>query len=98
MLFRSIDPKQRALISADIALMCVIADSAKASLFASASKKELLSIAANFEADGSGKYKFLRNIMLIDHKRLGQHDLRTDRTFVDQDRLDADDHRIDDRI
>ncbi|MBK9767210.1 MAG: hypothetical protein IPP63_09415 [Chloracidobacterium sp.] len=69
-----IDPKQRALISSDIALMCVIADSAKASLFASASKKELLSIAANFEADGSGKYKFLRNIMLIDHKRLGQHD------------------------
>lgn len=52
----------------DLAVLREIADAAKASIFASAAKKDLLSVTAYFEADGDGKYRFLRNSLVIDNK------------------------------
>lgn len=59
----------------DLSLIREIADASKASIFASAAKKDLLSVTAYFEADRNGKYKFLRNAMVIDNRRTEQQDL-----------------------
>lgn len=58
----------------DLGLIREIADASKASIFASASKKDLLSVTAYFEADGNGKYRFLRNSIVIDNKRSAPQD------------------------
>ncbi len=69
-----IDANAGSVSQADLGLIGEIADASKASIFASASKKDLLYVTAYFEADGNGNYKFLRNSIVIDNKRSAPQD------------------------
>lgn len=70
-----LDSKDAVVESPDLAVICEAADSKQAGLFASASKKNILSIAAHYEADGNGKYKFLRNVITVESRSAGKRDL-----------------------
>lgn len=100
-MFAGIAPDTGSAADIDLGLIREIADASKASIFASASKKDLLSVTAYFEADGNGKYRFLRNSVVVDNKRTAPHDFlevagRVTSRIIDALGLDLDwDPRVD---
>ena len=70
-------PRQRGTIntlSAENRLMSDIADSFKHGRLDDANRMSNLAVAAQFEGNSSNQFRFMRNVIIVSHASLGEHD------------------------
>ena len=72
-----LNSRDMAARSNDWAILSAAADASKNRLLSSAAKRTTLVVAAHFEADGTGKYRFINNRITITHPTAGVSDFLT---------------------